>query len=47
LQTKGDIMVTVDGVRQPENAILLVDDRQNHSAEVRVGQVPGLPRVGI
>jgi cellobiose phosphorylase len=47
LQTKGDTMVTVDGVRQPENAILLVDDRQNHSAEVRVGQVPDLPRVGI
>ncbi len=36
LQTKGETMVTVDGIRQPENAIPLIDDRQNHSVEVRI-----------
>jgi cellobiose phosphorylase len=36
LQTKDEMMVTVDGVRQPDNAIPLLDDRQNHSAEVRI-----------
>ena len=28
--------VTVDGVEQPDQAILLVDDRQEHSVEVRI-----------
>ena len=42
LQTKDETMVTVDGIRQPENSIPLVDDRQNHSAEVRVRVVQNL-----
>jgi cyclic beta-1,2-glucan glucanotransferase len=28
--------VTVDGVEQPDKAISLVDDRQEHSVEVRI-----------
>jgi cellobiose phosphorylase len=32
----GEPRVTVDGVEQPDQAILLVDDRQEHSVEVRV-----------
>jgi cellobiose phosphorylase len=32
----GEISVTVDGVAQDDNAILLVDDRQEHSVEVRM-----------
>jgi cyclic beta-1,2-glucan synthetase len=32
----GQASVTVDGVEQQENAISLVDDRQEHSAEVRI-----------
>jgi cellobiose phosphorylase len=36
LQTKCETRVTVDGIRQPENSIPLVDDRQNHSVEVKV-----------
>jgi cellobiose phosphorylase len=43
LQTKDETMVTVDGIRQPENSIPLVDDRQNHSAEVRVRAVQVAP----
>jgi cyclic beta-1,2-glucan synthetase len=35
-QTKSETRVIVDGVQQPDNAISLVDDRQNHSAEVRI-----------
>jgi cyclic beta-1,2-glucan synthetase len=35
-QTADESIVTVDGVQQPENVIPLVDDRQNHSAEVRI-----------
>jgi len=39
LQTREDIggvSVTVDGVNQHEKAIPLIDDRQEHSVEVRV-----------
>ena len=32
----GGLGVTVDGVEQPGKAILLVDDRQEHSVEVRI-----------
>ncbi len=32
----GETSVTVDGVKQPDNVIPLVDDRQEHSAEVRI-----------
>ena len=28
--------VTVDGIEQPDNAIRLIDDRQEHSVEVRI-----------
>jgi cellobiose phosphorylase len=35
-QTEDESIVIVDGVQQPENVIPLVDDRQNHSAEVRI-----------
>jgi hypothetical protein len=28
--------VTVDGVEQPDNAIPLLDDRREHSVEVRI-----------
>jgi cellobiose phosphorylase len=33
---EGEPSVTVDGVEQPDKAILLVDDRQEHSVEVRI-----------
>jgi cyclic beta-1,2-glucan synthetase len=39
LQTRagnGEMSVTVDGAEQPDQAIPLVDDRQEHSVEVRV-----------
>jgi cellobiose phosphorylase len=32
----GETSVTVDGVAQHDNAILLVDDRHEHSVEVRI-----------
>jgi cyclic beta-1,2-glucan synthetase len=32
----GEISVTVDGVEQLGNAVVLVDDRQEHSVEVRM-----------
>jgi hypothetical protein len=32
----GGISVTVDGVEQPEQAIPLVDDQQEHQVEVRL-----------
>ncbi len=32
----GETGVSVDGVKQPGNAILLVDDRQEHSVEVNI-----------
>jgi cyclic beta-1,2-glucan synthetase len=32
----GEASVTVDGVEQPDKAIPLVDDRQEHSVEVRI-----------
>src|SRR3990167_4666931 len=32
----GETSVTVDGVEQPDKAIPLVDDRQEHSAEVKI-----------
>jgi len=39
LQTRaanGEMSVTVDGVQRPDQAIPLVDDRQEHSVEVRI-----------
>jgi cellobiose phosphorylase len=39
LQTRGrngETIVTVDGVERPDRAIPLVDDRQEHSVEVRI-----------
>jgi cellobiose phosphorylase len=33
----GIATVTVDGVERTDNAVLLVDDRQEHSVEVRMG----------
>ncbi|MBF8286080.1 MAG: NdvB, partial [Anaerolineales bacterium] len=39
LQTRagnGEMSVTVDGVEQHDKAIPLVDDRQEHSVEVRI-----------
>ena len=33
---KSEMNVTVDGVEQHDNAIPLVDDRQEHSVEVRI-----------
>jgi cellobiose phosphorylase len=39
LQTRagnGEVSVTVDGVERPDQAIPLVDDRQEHSVEVRI-----------
>jgi cellobiose phosphorylase len=39
LQTRsgsGETRVTVDGVEQPDNTIPLIDDRQEHSVEVRI-----------
>jgi cellobiose phosphorylase len=32
----GEMTVTVDGVEQPDRAISLVDDRREHSVEVRI-----------
>ena len=32
----GETSVTVDGVEQHDNTIPIVDDRQEHSAEVRI-----------
>jgi hypothetical protein len=32
----GEPSVTVDGVERPDRAIPLVDDRQEHSVEVRI-----------
>jgi cellobiose phosphorylase len=32
----GETSVTVDGVERPDRAIPLVDDRQEHSVEVRI-----------
>jgi hypothetical protein len=32
----GGTSVTVDGVEQPDKAIPLVDDRREHSAEVKI-----------
>jgi hypothetical protein len=31
-----EMSVTVDGVEQPDKAIPLIDDRQEHSVEVRI-----------
>ena len=33
---KSEMNVTVDGVEQPDKAIPLIDDRQEHSVEVRI-----------
>lgn len=33
---KGEIGVTVDGVAQPDNAVSLLDDRQEHAVEVNI-----------
>ena len=35
----GETSVTVDGVERHDKAILLVDDRQEHSVEVRIPAV--------
>ena len=32
----GETGVTIDGVEQPDNAIPLLDDHQEHSVEVRI-----------
>ena len=43
LQTRagnGEMSVTVDGVEQHDKAIPLVDDRQEHAAEVRLHAAP-------
>ena len=43
LQTRagdGEMSVTVDGVERPDQAIPLVDDRQEHSVEVRIPAKP-------
>jgi len=32
----GEMSVTVDGVERPDQAIPLIDDRQEHSVEVRI-----------
>ena len=34
--SRGDTPLTVDGVEQPDQTISLVDDRQEHSVEVRI-----------
>ena len=39
---QGDTRVTVDGVEQRDPAIALVDDRQEHSVEVRIHAAPAL-----
>ncbi len=31
-----DCSVTIDGVEQPDNTIPLIDDRKEHSVEVRI-----------
>ena len=36
----GEASVTVDGVEQPDKAIPLVDDHQEHSVEVRISAAP-------
>jgi cyclic beta-1,2-glucan synthetase len=44
LQTRagsGEMSVTVDGVEQHDQAIPLVDDRQEHSVEVRIHAARG------
>jgi len=37
----GETSVTVDGVGQPDMTIRVVDDRQEHSVEVRMHAVAG------
>jgi cyclic beta-1,2-glucan glucanotransferase len=37
----GKSTVTVDGLEQPDLAVLLVDDRAEHSVEVSIGSPPG------
>ena len=37
----GETSVTVDGVEQPDKIIPLVDDRQEHSVEVRIHVAEG------
>jgi cellobiose phosphorylase len=44
LQTRagdGETSVTVDGVKRPDQAIPLIDDRQEHSVEVRIQVAEG------
>ncbi|MBE0623257.1 MAG: cyclic beta 1-2 glucan synthetase [Burkholderiales bacterium] len=38
----GELSVTLDGVRQPDKTIPLVDDRQEHAVEVRIEIARGL-----
>jgi cellobiose phosphorylase len=40
----GETSVTVDGVERPDQTIPLVDDRQEHSVEVRIPAAPQLAR---
>jgi cellobiose phosphorylase len=40
-QAGGEAFVIVDGVRQKESVIPLVDDHQGHTAEVRIGRREG------
>ncbi len=37
----GETSVTVDGVEQPDDTIPLIDDRQEHSVEVRIPVTEG------
>ena len=39
-KVNGEMSVTVDGVAQQDQAISLVDDRQEHSVEVRIRRAP-------
>ena len=36
----GEMIVTVDGVLRPDKAILLIDDRQEHSVAIKIYAVP-------
>ena len=36
----GEMIVMVDGVLRPDKAILLIDDRQEHSVEIKIYSVP-------
>ncbi len=42
-QSEQDIGVTVDGIERPDKLIPLIDDRQDHTVEVRIERGGGLP----